>query len=336
MMEPRIREAAHALLMRAGYGPPTRVELLPGGRNNRAYRVECAEAPLFLKAYHHDASDPRNRLSAEYAFLTYAWSRGIRNIPRPIGACPAEHLGLYQFYSGAPPAAGETGEAEIEQAITLFERLNVGRERGHGHIGYASEACFSIAAHIESIVGRVDRLARIGTRSSEDEEARAFVRRALRPRLETVVGSIRDTLRRDECEREIPEAARCLSPSDFGFHNTLRDAGGELIFIDFEYAGWDDPARMTCDFFLQPQIPAGSGHRPRFCERIAPLFPDADDFARRTELIFPLYKIKWCSIMLNEFVPAGARRRAFARGGGSDAQIKRRQLVRARTLLETV
>ena len=53
---------------------------------------------------------------------------------------------------------------------------------------------------------------------------------------------------------EIPLEDRCLSPSDFGFHNALQSAA-RLSFIDFEYAGWDDPAKLVCDFFCQPAVP---------------------------------------------------------------------------------
>ena len=56
---------------------------------------------------------------------------------------------------------------------------------------------------------------------------------------------------------EIPTNARTLSPSDFGFHNTLRRPDGELAFLDFEYFGWDDPAKTITDFLLHPgmQLP---------------------------------------------------------------------------------
>ena len=47
---------------------------------------------------------------------------------------------------------------------------------------------------------------------------------------------------------------RCLSPSDFGFHNSILDDNGRYYFLDFEYSGWDDPAKMVSDFFLQPAV----------------------------------------------------------------------------------
>src|SRR5690606_1492036 len=54
----------------------------------------------------------------------------------------------------------------------------------------------------------------------------------------------------DEDEKELAPRFRLLSPSDFGFHNMLRRDDGSLAFIDFEYFGWDDPAKLAADFLL--------------------------------------------------------------------------------------
>ena len=57
---------------------------------------------------------------------------------------------------------------------------------------------------------------------------------------------------------------RSLVPSDFGFHNALRDERGRLTFIDFEYFGWDDPVKLTADVMLHPGTPVASELRLRF------------------------------------------------------------------------
>ena len=45
---------------------------------------------------------------------------------------------------------------------------------------------------------------------------------------------------------------KIISPSDIGFHNVLKNQG-KVNFIDFEYAGWDDPRKLLSDLVLQPQ-----------------------------------------------------------------------------------
>ena len=56
-------------------------------------------------------------------------------------------------------------------------------------------------------------------------------------------------------EQELKPEQRRLVPSDFGFHNALRDERGRLTFIDFEYFGWDDPVKLTADILLHPGTP---------------------------------------------------------------------------------
>ena len=55
-------------------------------------------------------------------------------------------------------------------------------------------------------------------------------------------------------EAELPVEQRTLSPSDFGFHNALRRPDGRVVFLDLEYFGWDDPAKMISDFLLHPAL----------------------------------------------------------------------------------
>jgi thiamine kinase-like enzyme len=46
----------------------------------------------------------------------------------------------------------------------------------------------------------------------------------------------------------LPKSQKILSPSDFGMHNAIFDCTGHFTFIDFEYFGWDDPAKLVADF----------------------------------------------------------------------------------------
>ena len=40
-----------------------------------------------------------------------------------------------------------------------------------------------------------------------------------------------------------------LSPSDFGFHNIVKNKK-KLYFLDFEYSGFDDPLKLLSDFYV--------------------------------------------------------------------------------------
>ena len=111
---------------------------------------------------------------------------------------------------------------------------------------------------------------------------------------------------------EISLGQRTLSPSDFGFHNTLRLANGRLVFVDFEYFGWDDPAKLIADFIHHPAVPLDPGLKHHFLRAALVLYNRDPALPGRLDLVYPLLGLKWCLIMLNEFLPDGLTRRKLA------------------------
>jgi hypothetical protein len=54
----------------------------------------------------------------------------------------------------------------------------------------------------------------------------------------------------------------------------------------------------------------------------------------RALLLFPAYQIKWCCIMLNDFIRSDQTRREFALGDHATEERKRTQLAKARRALQ--
>ena len=129
---------------------------------------------------------------------------------------------------------------------------------------------------------------------------------------------------------------RCLSPSDFGFHNAILANDGRLRFIDFEYAGWDDPSKLICDFFCQPAVPAPPQAFERFARAVVAEFPNPAIHLARARLLLPIYRVKWVCIMLNEFLPVGGSRRAFSGTSVERDARKISQLAKAQAALAFV
>jgi len=157
------------------------------------------------------------------------------------------------------------------------------------------------------------------------------------PAWREVRAGLEDVSRSEPACFDVPldAADRCLSPSDFGFHNALLEENGRLCFLDFEYAGWDDPAKLICDFLCQPDCPV-----PREClsvatECLARHLRDREWFERRIDYLMPLYRIKWCCILLNEFVETDSDRRRFALGHDVEPSLKKTQLAKARDMLKS-
>jgi hypothetical protein len=181
----------------------------------------------------------------------------------------------------------------------------------------------------------VERLRHIEAAGEVDREAEAFVRDELCPAWASVAAAVRDGASQLG-DASLAAEDRCLSPSDFGYHNALLQPDGRLRFLDFEYAGWDDPAKLVCDFFCQPAVPAPRTRFGAFAEGVVSEFADPAWHLRRIELLFPVYRIKWCCIVLNDFLPVGRERRRFSSVAVDQDARKAGQLRKARRFLEGV
>jgi hypothetical protein len=306
--------SAHAgFLERAGIPGGFAIEPLSGGANNRVFQVSAGRRRWVLKQYFHPPDDPRDRFAAERDYYTCLWTAGVRRIPEPLAWDRDQNLGLFEFVDGRKLTAGEIDRTRVRAALEFLVETNL--KADGSRLKPASEACFSLAEHYDAVDRRIARLAEV-----TDPSAREFIDSQLEPRwreiasLRPVAGGGRAVLTASE---------RCISPSDFGFHNALLLPDDGLKFFDFEYAGVDDPAKLVCDFFCQPRLPTALEHWDYFTGEFASRCGWDEAFAKRAQLLLPVYQIKWCCIMLNEFLRSDAERRAFA--GGADAMEERRQ-----------
>ena len=323
-----LKAIAQRLTAQAGRALPLRLTRLPGGRNNQVYRLDPDEGePLVIKRYFHDPRDSRDRLGAEWSFITHAWSRGLRSVPEPLACDPAEQAALYSFVPGHKLAAAELKPAHVDAAIDFVLAVN---ERPRPQLAPGSEACFSLSEHIATVERRVSRLATLDMAAPHADDARRLVTEKLLPAWKTVKAQLAAGAKAAglAADQLLATEDCCLSPSDFGFHNALLDEEGRLTFLDFEYAGCDDPAKLVSDFFCQPDVPVPLSLHAHFIDRMAQGLGLDSAGVTRSRMLLDAYQIKWACIILNDFLPLGAARRAYADEGGR-AQRCAEQLAKA-------
>ncbi|HOX28884.1 MAG TPA: aminoglycoside phosphotransferase family protein [bacterium] len=331
-------EALSELAESALGGPVTDAGLLKGGANNKVLKIVAEEKQYTAKIYFKHEHDSRDRLGAEFGFLTFAKKAGISCVPKAIAKDDRSGIGIYEYVDGAPFGTDAT-EGDVEEAARFFIELNKTKEMSGGAaLPDASEAWFRISDHIDCVERRLDVLSGIGIESDLEAEVVRFVRgeakAAFERAREYAFGKVKAAGIDLNCILE--DESRCISPSDFGFHNVIRRADGRLVFHDFEYAGWDDPAKTVCDFFCQPAVPAPTGMRKKLTEDLRNALRLGDDFSVRAEALFPVYRVKWVCIMLNVFLPAGRERRKFAQTEAAAPDIKTAQLEKARRAIEYI
>ncbi|MDD5656740.1 MAG: aminoglycoside phosphotransferase family protein [Elusimicrobia bacterium] len=322
--------AADALLKKAGLPGAAALEPLAGAANNRVFRVSSGDGELLLKSYFRHPGDARDRCATEFAFCRRAWELGLRCVPRAVIRDSRRSLALYEFVAGRRLRAGEVGADSVRQAVSFWRGLNAARLGGR-RCPEASDAGFSTAEHLAAVARRLARLQGLPAACDLDRQAREFARKELGEAWRRISAFVRERSRRLglELDARLPRREWRLSPSDFGFHNAILERGGRLRFVDFEYAGWDDPAKTVCDFFCQQAVPVPAGYGPMFMRGVLGDLPRSRLHRERVAMLMPVQRLKWCCILLNEFLPVGLARRRFS---GSQAQ-KAAQLRKARVWL---
>ena len=316
---------------------PSSVTRLAGGANNVVVRVEVGGKPLLAKLYFTHARDPRDRLGTEFGMLEFLWRYGVRCVPEPLRMSRAQNLGLYEFVAGARVAPGQVTAADVDQLVDLLAAMwRLRTELGAEKLPSASEAAFTLNGYWVNLEQRLHRVRSALADRPEVAVVVEFVERELVP----VAGAVLAYLSAKAAELgvglddELPPGQRTLSPADHGFHNVLRRADGRLTFLDFEYAGWDDPAQVIANALLLPEVSLPVEHRGVFVRGLLARLDGAAGVHARLRLIYPMLALKWSLIMLNEFLPVGGERRTYA---GANAETRRAtQLEKARQQLEVV
>lgn len=313
-----------------GAGSVLAMERLSGGGNNRLYRVETPQGVLALKCY--GAAD---RLTREFDALAVLAACEEKAVPRPLAADRVRQAALYGWIDGAAVgrSAGERPGGDTAQALAFVGRLTAPDLRmSASMLGEAAEACLSLSELSSQIERRFARLLAGATalRNFLDTGVRTAVDRAMMRARELYDSAGIDL------DSPLEPRLRTLSPSDFGFHNALRRSDGRLVFLDFEYFGWDDPVKLTADFLWHPGFALSPAERAEWLNGCLSQFCGDPGFATRLEAQMPLYGLRWCLILLNEFLPERWERRRFAGTAAGWEEAKATQLAKAQTWLAEV
>lgn len=302
-----------ALLKKAGINHG-HLEILPlQGGNNRVWKLVADLQEYVLKQYFVSGEDNRNRLFSEFNFLECIWRKGIRNVPEPVFCDLHDHMALYGYIEGKRIGIGGIEKRHIIKAMDFIEAVNASKisvtDPLAEKIGMASDFSLKIEEYVTSVDKRINRVQSIKGEDKVSRGAIGFANENLIPRW----GKIKTETVRFKGEYPVlSEKDMILSPSDFGFHNAVTGENEEIYFMDFEYAGWDDPVKLICDFFCQPEIPVPLTYMDYCINRMAGIAQAYFDLRGKIRLLMPLFRIKWCCIMLNDFLTNDSRRRQFA------------------------
>lgn len=309
------------------------------GRNSRIYKVDSSNHSYALKEYFSPKTDTRDRQSTE--FSSFMFCSRLQIAPKPIHKNTAQNWSLFSWIPGNQILPDDVSESIIDQLVENFFKL-LNAPRSKQAFNPASEACFSLNALEQNLLKRIECLSSVKVESENHNELNSFLSYKIKPFMYKSLSEAHSQLIElgQSPSSILPPSERILSPSDFGFHNAILSENGKLTMLDFEYFGWDDPAKTLCDFWLHPSEAMQFSHalkkrfQEKFLETITPLHPTLKE---RFLLLFPLYGIKWCLILLNEFIQSNLKRRQFARDNYyNKTETEKIQLHKANALLSKI
>ncbi|MBF0570597.1 MAG: aminoglycoside phosphotransferase family protein [Candidatus Omnitrophica bacterium] len=318
--------------------PVTSAEPVSKGANSRVYRLRSSLGNYVMKFYFQHPKDTRDRLGTEFRSMSFLWAQGIRQVPQPLNAWDKHACAVYTLVEGVSPL-GQILDADFDQAIDFLKILKgLTKSIASKEFAPASEAFFCAKDIVNSLKARLKRF-NFDDTADEYLALRKYLQNEFIPLLEDVELWSKEYLAGQGVlwEQELLDQYRTLSPADFGFHNALRTPAGRMVFLDFEYFGWDDPVKLVADFVWHPAMSLTQAQKEKFMHQMQSFFDDDPQFRTRLKAFFPLFGLKWCLIFLNEFVAVDMQRRGFAGMVAQDkTAVRLKQLAKAKAMSDQV
>ncbi|WNK00324.1 hypothetical protein L2D14_02595 [Thalassospiraceae bacterium LMO-JJ14] len=315
--------------------PALRARQLTRGRNNVTLLLETAGGSFIAKHYPQSPDETRDRFFSETRALDFMSRHGFDCTPTLVGQNQEARIAV--MTANGTPAETFANTDDIEACIDFVRHLYEARDHMDADdLPAAAEACPAP----DDVMVQVDqRRRRLEEVTNSHAELKRFLQTAFDPSLERYKARAIRILKSAGIESNdpLPRQHQTLSPSDFGLHNAVRAQNGSLVFVDFEYFGWDDPVRLVSDFLLHPGHVLDKAQKDRFTAACRSIFTDNDTFfMTRLNALYPMIGLRWGMIVLNEFLPERmARRRAAGTSEEAD-EIFSAQLTKATRLLADI
>jgi len=301
--------------------PIQHIEKITGRGNSKVYKIETiSEDAYALKQYPNMDTDKRPRLTTEFNALQLLRKHNITHVPKSIEKSEELNIGLYEWIHGEN--IGQPNLYDLEQAIAFVKQLHtLSKNIDKNKINIASECCLSVDELVNQIDNRLLKLENISF-----QELLIFIETVFKPLWSETKDKLFFYWSIEDRGNLLPIEKQTLSPSDFGFHNSIKMDDGSLIFLDFDYFGWDDPVKLTADFIWHPAMNLDKDQKDIWQKAMLRIFNDDKTFEDRLNATMPLYGLRWALIILNEFLPEFPARRKEA-GESKSYEIKKARQI---------
>jgi Ser/Thr protein kinase RdoA (MazF antagonist) len=284
------KEGLRRFLADQGWQAVDAIRQMGAANRHGVFLLERGDRRAVLKLHEPRVPGRRDAFAHEVLMHSFYAEEVAEFVPQLLAHDAGVRALLIDYVQGEPVSGPSKDDvrymAGFLSETNRADMLDRARKR---QLPPASESGSSAVEHWQCALLRLDVLLALHATDDATMAMQEFVRSEVRPALAAAK----------------PDAgiavALCLSPSDFGFHNVIRRADGSFCFIDFEHAGWDDPAKLAADFILQPDAPMAVETAEYFIAALQDAAGFGPQFADRVAQLIPIQKGKWTAIILNVF-----------------------------------
>lgn len=268
---------------------------LSGGINNLVYSCGLLDKSWIIKGYKKPVDNGRDHMKAEIEFLNYSNIVASEFTPRLYHVDPFRHCVVLEFIKGSSflshvPITNKSLHDANKFLYLLNHDVNLARKSLSQP---AADGFLKLTEHLQNVSQRLNEMDFEHLPSAiKDESIKIF--KILTTEFSDIENSLMSSIDSSEINNSISPQVLCISPSDFGFHNAIQTPS-MVKFFDFEFAGWDDPAKTLLDFILQPRLPIKLNTSPLFSS-LQPF--QTLDLNNRCTILAPLMRFKWYCIIL--------------------------------------
>jgi len=300
---------------------------ITGRSNSKIFKLINNNKVYALKIYPSRTLDKRDRLSVEFDSLDFLNSNGIKNVPKNFKKSSELNIALYEWIEGS--MSSKVKGTEVTDALNFIKHLkHLSRSKLNLPKQLASESCLSVKELLRQIDKRFAKLNNL----KNEPDLKNFLNNDFKPLFDELNSKIISNWNFSwHYDNNLAKKLQLLSPSDFGFHNAIHSKDNGIIYIDFEYFGWDDPVKLTSDFIWHAGMDIESESKAVWLKGMQNIFSDDINFNSRFKLCHPLFGLRWCMILLNEFLPNVwmVRKHANSKKNKHYQEIKELQLNKA-------
>ena len=285
----------HEAFLDEAVGPEFRVGLLRAqGFNSGVYLVERAGEQWVLKLYgaKRIVTDPL-RMQREVAMYRHVDQVGIECTPKLVAYDEGIQASLLSFAEGKTTLDQGAGDFWHTVAIDFLAALQTGTS-ATTLVGLlqGADSCQSVPDHLINVDRRIEGV---------DEYIFSAAGEFHHDQIVPTWHAVREWVSTHLVNKGRPTlVSQMVSPGDLGPHNSVVNQAGEIVFLDFEYGGWDDPVKFLCDLEFQPSNTFNETQIARWVQEVHS-YRYETTFYERYRCMRPVHAVKWASIALNPF-----------------------------------